>query len=101
MERLALVDRLAAERLAVVDRLAAERLAVVDRLAAERLAVVDRLAAERFADTALLLRLLLFAVAFLAGLDLPDPLFLPPPEIKLTVAQARRSASCSPIPRSL
>jgi hypothetical protein len=51
------------------------------------------LAAERFADAALLLRLLLFTVAFLADLALPDPLFLPPPEIKLTVAQARRSAS--------
>jgi hypothetical protein len=65
------------------------------------LAEADRAAAERPADAAPPLRPPFFAGAFLVGLPLPDPLFLPPPDILLTVAQARRSASFSPTPRSL
>ena len=101
MERLTEVDR-AAERLAEVDRDAVERFVEDDRLVVERFVEADllgaerSLAAERFADA---LRLLFFAVALFAGLAFP--LFLLVPEIKLIVAQARRSASCSPIPRSL
>jgi hypothetical protein len=65
------------------------------------LAEADRAAAERPADAAPPLRPPFFAGAFLVGLPLPDPLFFPPPDILLTVAQARRSASFSPTPRSL
>ena len=39
------------------------------------------------------------AGALLTGLPTPEPLFLPPPVILFTVAQARRSASCSESPR--
>ena len=41
-----------------------------------------------------------FAGALFSALPRPDPLFLPPPEILLTVAHARRSASSSDAPRS-
>jgi len=40
------------------------------------------------------------AGALLTFLPRPDPLFLPPPVIALTVAHARRSASSSGTPRS-
>jgi hypothetical protein len=71
------------------------------RVLAAFLAEADRAAAERPADAAPPLRPPFVAGAFLVGLPLPDPLFLPPPDILLTVAQARRSASLSPTPRSL
>ncbi|MBO0861141.1 MAG: hypothetical protein J2P21_22180 [Chloracidobacterium sp.] len=100
-ERLAEVDLDAVERFVEADRLAVERFVEVDRLGAARLTEVGRLAAERFADALRLLFLVvfLFAVALFTGLAFP--LFLLSPEIKLTVAQARRSASRSLIPRSL
>jgi hypothetical protein len=90
----------AAERFLETDLDAAERFFEADRDVAERFVEVDLDAAERFADADPLLRPPFFAEAFLAGLLLPAPLCLPPPEIKLTVAQARRSASSSPTPRS-
>jgi hypothetical protein len=71
------------------------------RVLAAFLAEADLAAAERLADAALPFWPLFFDEAFLAGLPLPDPLFLPPPDVKLTVAQARRSASFSPTPRCL
>jgi hypothetical protein len=71
------------------------------RVLAAFLAEADRAEAERPVDAAPPLRPPFVAGAFLVGLPLPDPLFLPPPDILLTVAQARRSASFSPTPRSL
>src|SRR5215468_2331240 len=71
------------------------------RVLAAFLAEADLAAAERLAEAALPLRPPFFAGALLTGLPFPDPLFLPPPVILLTVAHARRSASSSPTPRSL
>ena len=99
VERLADVLRVAVERFADVLRVAVERFAA--RVLAAFLAAADLDAAERFADAAPPLRPPFFADAFLVGLPRPEPLFLPPPDAKLTVAQARRSASSSPTPRSL
>jgi hypothetical protein len=88
-------------RFAGVVRVVALRFTEVDRVVVARFADVLRVAVVLLADAAVRLRLLFLAADFLAVLALPDPLFLPPPEIKLTVAQARRSASSAPIPRSL
>ncbi|HEY6401490.1 MAG TPA: hypothetical protein VI479_08775 [Blastocatellia bacterium] len=88
-------------RFAGVVRVVALRFTDVDRVVAARFADALRVAVDLLDDAAARLRLLFLAAAFLAVLALPDPLFLPPPEIKLTVAQARRSASSAPRPRSL
>ena len=41
-----------------------------------------------------------FAGPLFSDVPRPEPLFLPPPEVALTVAHARRSASSSEAPRS-
>jgi hypothetical protein len=63
------------------------------------LAEAERAEAERLADAAPPLRPPFCAGPFIVGSPLPDPPFLPPPVILLTVAQARRSASFSGTPR--
>src|SRR5215813_13795312 len=62
-------------------------------------AEAERSANERAAEAAPPLWPPFFAGAVLIFLPRPDPLFLPPPVILFTVAQARRSASSSGTPR--
>ena len=59
----------------------------------------DRCADVRAADTSPPFFPPFFAGALLTALPRPEPLFLPPPVVALTVAQARRLASSSPTPR--
>src|ERR1700757_3931620 len=82
-------DRLVASRLRVAAAFFAER----DRAAAGRLADAlpprgPPILPPRFEDT------------LVSATPRPEPLLLPPPVSLLTVAQARRSASFSPTPRS-
>ena len=71
------------------------------RVLAAFLADADRSEAERAAEAAPPFLPPFRAAALLVGLPRPDPLFLPPPLISLTVAQARLSASFSDTPRFL
>jgi hypothetical protein len=71
------------------------------RVLAAFLADADRSEAERAAEAAPPFLPPFRAAALLVGLPRPDPLFLPPPLISLTVAQARFSASFSDTPRFL
>src|SRR5665213_423948 len=69
------------------------------RVRAAFFAEAERAAAGRAAAFAPPIRPPFFAGALLVGLPTPDPDFFPPPDILLTVAQARRSDSFSPTPR--
>jgi hypothetical protein len=82
------------------DFAAALRLRVVAAFFAER----DRAAAGRLADAlpprGPPIRPPRFEESLVSGTPRPEPLLLPPPVSLLTVAQARRSASFLPTPRS-
>jgi hypothetical protein len=78
---------------------AARRSALRLRVSAAFFAEAERAAAEREGDALPPSLPPLREEAWLSGLPLPDPLFLPPPLSLLTVAQARLSASFSGTPR--
>ena len=71
------------------------------RVLAAFLADADFAAADRLAAALPPFLPPFLAGALLTGLPRPDPLFLPPPVMALTVAHARPSASSSETPRFL
>jgi len=74
--------------------------AFLRRVSAAFFAAALRAEAGRAAAAAPPLRPPFFAGSLFTGLPRPEPLFLPPPVILLTVAQARDSASRSETPRA-
>src|SRR3954453_10490304 len=86
--------------LRTADRLVTLRLRVAAAFFAER----ERAAAGRLAEAlpprGPPIRPPFFAETLVSGTPRPEPLLLPPPVSLLTVAQARRSASFSGVPRS-
>src|SRR3954470_4801259 len=84
---------------------AAERFATLRlRVAAAFFAERERAAAGRLAEAlpprGPPIRPPFLAETLVSGTPRPEPLLLPPPVSLLTVAQARRSASCLGVPRS-